>query len=203
MVHQTGGDTFDGGPPPYPFTAFYVIDPRSPFLRNRRVYIVQHLQNIQILQVLILQTITIITMKNPQDPRSLTSYLMPSDNVKMSRRQYRRYIKDIEEASEVQSNQDEVHACCVRLWFLFKKVQRENDKPYRFNRFCRRIGSDPISVLSYLLSLHTHNGYSASMPHRWACSLSKHWVKAYGLEVVIILFPNGTMLPTTWARPKH
>tara|TARA_R110002012_G_scaffold287460_2_gene479838 strand:- start:770 stop:1195 length:426 start_codon:yes stop_codon:yes gene_type:complete len=137
-----------------------------------------------------------------QDPKSLTSYLTPLEGVKMSAKRYREYCKDVERASEIESNEDEVHACCIRLWFLYKKIHRENDERVTFTAFCRHVGEHRFSVLSYFLGLHKYSGYSASMPHRWACSLTKRWQKRLGLEVVIIMFPNGTLLPTTWARPK-
>ena len=63
---------------------------------------------------------------NP-DPSTLTSYLKLPEGVKLSRSDLRQHIKDIETASLAESNQDEVHACCVRLWLLYKSTEETND----------------------------------------------------------------------------
>jgi len=131
---------------------------------------------------------------------SQTSYLLPSSSVKMTRRELRAYIKEIESSSCRESNGDEVHACCVRLWLMFKRIEDTNGWPGRFGTFCKAVGESQTVVASYLLDLHVTPKYSASIPHRWASGISRRWLKRKGPEVIILMFPNGTLVPTPWMR---
>ena len=139
---------------------------------------------------------------NP-DPSTLTSYLKLPEGVKLSRSDLRQHIKDIETASLSESNQDEVHACCVRLWLLYKSTEETNDWCGSFSIFCKTVNESRTAVASYLLGLHKYPKYSASIPHRWSSSLTRRWIKRGGPEVVIIMYPNGTLLPIAWASPNH
>ena len=136
-------------------------------------------------------------------PSTLTAYLMPPEGTKLSRSALQEYIKDIESASLVASNQDEVHACCVRIWLLYKQVEETHEWCGSFGIFCKTVKESRTAMASYLLGLHKHPKYSASIPHRWASSLTRRWLKRGGPEVVIIMYPNGTLLPITWAPPKY
>lgn len=137
---------------------------------------------------------------NHSIPSSETSYLMPSSSVKLSKRELRAYIKEIESSAFRSSNGDEIHACCVRLWLLFKRIEDTNSWPGRFGTFCKAVDESQTVTASYILSLHVTPKYSASVPHRWASGISRRWLKRGGPEVIILMFPNGTLVPTPWLR---
>lgn len=91
---------------------------------------------------------------------------------------------------------NEIHACLVRLWLLYRGLDSHLGGTASFNRFCIALDEHPSAVTSYLLGKQGTKSWKVDIAHRWACCITKLWLSDFqGPQVDLHLRADGVIRP--------
>lgn len=91
---------------------------------------------------------------------------------------------------------DEIQACAIRLWRLYRTLDREYGGRGTFARFSRAIDECPTAVACFLLGKDKPTRYNTDLLHRWCCGLSSLWLSEFGgPQVDLHLRADGVIRP--------
>ena len=105
-------------------------------------------------------------------------------------------LKDISAADLGDYHLDEVHACGIRIWRLYRQVDQSLGGNGTLGRFSTAVNHHPGSVTRFLLGQSKKTKYNSDLLHRWCICLTRLWVTSFGgPQVDLHLRADGVIRP--------
>ncbi len=120
----------------------------------------------------------------------------PSSYRRLSESELEDLVSDCEAALTGDHWRDEIQACSIRIWRLFRTLDIEYGGSGKFARFARAIDESPTAIAAYFLGKDKPTRYNTDVLHRWCCGISSLWLEEFGgPQVDLHLRADGVVRP--------